>query len=305
MEYLEFADHKVSRIGLGCWPLSGLGDRPDETEAIKLIHAALDRGVTLLDTADSYNLPTEPIGYGELLVAKALAQWGGAVDDILVATKGGRAVNSDGERYCLGSRAQITAAAEASLQRLRVDAIDLYYLHRPDPAVPFGESLDALADLVQRGLIRHVGVSNVNPAQIRQARDVLGEYLVAVQNQFSLWFRTSEPEIDVATELGLVFVPWSPFGGATKIGSIAAIPELRRIADDIGGTPHQVVLAWMMARYERVLPIPGTRKLASLEDSLEAVDVTLTPAQLAAVSAVKPTSVLTCSSYRSSSGDGG
>lgn len=216
MDYIYLAEKRVSRLGFGMWPLSGLPKRPAWDEAIALIHWALDRGgVSILDTADSYHLPDEPVGYGEVLVADALRQWGGRREDVLVATKGGRAVNPpDGSRYCTGGPSQLTAAAEASRERLEVDIIDLYYFHRPDPEVPFAQSVEALAQLVDKGVIRTAGVSNVDRGgQILVAKEILGESLVAVQNQYSFWFRSSESEIDLAADLGLAFFPWSPFGG--------------------------------------------------------------------------------------------
>lgn len=286
MDYIYLAEKRLSRLGFGMWPLSGLPKRPAWDEAIALIHSALDRGVSILDTADSYHLPDEPVGYGEVLVADALRQWGGRREDVLVATKGGRAVNPDGSRYCTGGPSQLTAAAEASRERLEVDIIDLYYFHRPDPEVPFAQSVEALAQLVDKGVIRTAGVSNVDRGQILVAKEILGESLVAVQNQYSFWFRSSESEIDLAADLGLAFFPWSPFGGPDRKSGVYEIGALAEVANYARASRHQTVLAWMLARYERMVPIPGTRRETALKDLLGAYDVKLDDLSLTALDGI-------------------
>lgn len=185
MRYRTLGGLRVSAVGLGAMPLSIEG-RPDETRALATVHAALDAGVTLLDTADSYHLPGDAPGHNEQLVARALATYGGDKADVLVTTKGGRGRPADATWTVTGSRRHLKSAAEASLKRLGVDAIGLYQLHKPDPSVPFEESVGALRELLDEGKIRLAGVSNADAGQIRRAHAILGDRLVSVQNQYSL-----------------------------------------------------------------------------------------------------------------------
>ena len=206
---------RVSAVGLGAMPLSIEG-RPDEGRAMATVHAALDAGVTLLDTADSYHLPGDEPGHNERLVARALATYGGDTADVLVTTKGGRGRPADGSWTVTGSPRHLKSAAEASLKRLGVEAIGLYQLHKPDPAVPFEESVGALRDLLDEGKIRYAGISNTDVGQIRRAHALLGDRLVSVQNRYSPAVRDSEPELRLCAELGLAFLPWSPLGGISR-----------------------------------------------------------------------------------------
>ena len=215
MELRTIGHRKVSAIGLGGMPMSIEG-RPDEARSIATIHAALDAGVTLLDTADAYHLTAHDVGHNESLIARALASYGAATSDVLVATKGGHLRPGDGTWTQNGSPAHLKAACEASLRRLGVDAIGLYQFHRPDPDVPYAESVGALRDLLDEGKIQMAGVSNANPDQIRLAQEVLGGRLASVQNQFSPSFRSSEPELRLCDELGIAFLPWSPLGGISR-----------------------------------------------------------------------------------------
>ncbi|MGH1553029.1 aldo/keto reductase, partial [Streptomyces sp. L7] len=181
MQYRALGDLRVSAVGLGAMPLS-LPGRPDERRALATVHAALDAGVTLLDTADSYHLPGAEPGHNERLIARALASYGGDTSDVLVTTKGGRGRPADGSWTVTGSPRHLKAAAEASLKRLGVDAIGLYQLHRPDPAVPYEESVGALRELLDEGKIRLAGISNTDTGLIRRAHAILGDRLVSVQN---------------------------------------------------------------------------------------------------------------------------
>ncbi|HEX9334852.1 MAG TPA: aldo/keto reductase, partial [Pseudonocardiaceae bacterium] len=184
----------VGAVGLGGMPMSIEG-RPDEARSIATIHAALDAGITLIDTADAYHIRADEVGHNESLIAKALASYGGDTSHVLVATKGGHLRPGDGRWTQDGSPDHLRAACDASLARLGVDAIGLYQYHRPDPTVPYEESVGVLAELLTAGKIRMAGVSNANPDQIRLADKVLGGRLVSVQNQFSPGFRSSEPEL--------------------------------------------------------------------------------------------------------------
>src|SRR3954466_11441761 len=200
MEQRTLGDVQVGAIGLGGMPMSIEG-RPDSERSTATIHAALDAGVTLIDTADAYHVHADEVGHNETLIAQALASWSGDASGVLVATKGGHQRPGDGSWTVNGDPAYLKQAAEASLKRLGVDAIGLYQFHRPDPGVPYGDSVGALRDLLDEGKIRMAGISNANPAQIREASEILGGRLVSVQNQFSPAFRSSEPELDVCAEM--------------------------------------------------------------------------------------------------------
>src|SRR5690606_21979213 len=276
---------QVGAIGLGGMPMSIEG-RPDESRSIATIHAALDAGVTLIDTADAYHWYAGEVGHNESLIAKALASWGGDASAVLVATKGGHVRPGDGTWQRNGSPAHLRRACEASLKRLGVEAIGLYQFHRPDPAVPYEESIGTLRELYDEGRIRMAGISNANPDQIRTAREILGERLVSVQNQFSPAFRSSEPELELCTTLGLAFLPWSPLGG---IGSAAGLgtthARFQRVADELGVSPQQVCLAWMLAKSPVVIPIPGASRPETITDSARAAGLTLSPEQFARLDA--------------------
>jgi aryl-alcohol dehydrogenase-like predicted oxidoreductase len=276
---------EVSAIGLGAMPMSIEG-RGDEARSIATIHAALDAGVTLIDTADAYHLPTDDVGHNESLIASALATWGGDASDILVATKGGhlRPAGADGAWTLDGRPEHLRSAAEASVKRLGVDAIGLYQFHRPDPEVPYADSVGALRDLLDAGTIRHAGISNANVEQIRLAQEILGGRLASVQNQFSPAFRSSEVELRLCHELGIAFLPWSPLGG---IRSAAALGDkfaaFQQVADAHGVSPQVVCLAWQLAKSSHVIPIPGASRPASIVDSVQAADVVLSAAELASL----------------------
>ena len=282
MRYRTIGATRVSAIGLGGMPMSIEG-RPDEERSIRTIHAALDAGVTFIDTADAYHLLTGETGHNERLIAKALASYPGDISDVLVATKGGHLRPGDGSWMVDGSPAHLRQAAGASLKALGVDAIGLYQFHRPDPKVPYAESIGALKDLLDEGKIRMAGISNASIGQIDIARKVLGEQnLASVQNQFSPAFRSSEDELAHCAELGIAFLPWSPLGGIGRAGDLGAEHSaVQEIADAHGVSPQQVTLAWMLAKAPVVIPIPGASRPESITDSAHAVDLTLTPAELA------------------------
>lgn len=276
----------VSAIGLGGMPMSIEG-RPDEERSIRTIHAALDAGVTLIDTADAYHRDAGETGHNERLIAKALATWPGDTSGVLVATKGGHIRPGDGSWVVDGSPRHLREAAEASLKALGVDAIGLYQFHRPDPAVPYAESIGALRDLLDAGKIRLAGISNATVEQIDIARQVLGDgNLASVQNQFSPAFRSSEGELRHTADLGIAFLPWSPLGGIGRAGQLgdrhAAFAEVARAH---GVSPQQVTLAWMLALAPTVIPIPGASRPESITDSARAAGLELTPQEIARLSA--------------------
>ena len=263
-------------------PMSTKGHMPDEAQSIRTIHAALDAGVTLIDTADAYTPVHTEIGHNERLVAAALNQWSGDRDSVLVATKGGHTRTPGGGWEVDGRPEYIKAACERSLKALGVEAIGLYQHHRPDPAVPYEDTIGALRDLLDAGKIRLAGISNADPAQIRLANEILGGRLASVQNEFSPRFRSSEPELRLCDELGIAFLPWSPLGGmgqARALGSRHA--AFAEVAAARGVSPYQACLAWELAKSPVVIPIPGASRPESILDSVRAADLTLSPEELA------------------------
>ena len=285
MQQRTIGDVQVSAIGLGGMPMSIEG-RPDRERSVAAIHAALDAGVTLIDTADAYHLHADEVGHNESLIAEALGSYGGDTSHVLVATKGGHVRPGDGRWLQDGSPEHLREACDASLKRLGVDAIGLYQFHRPDPKVPYADSVGAVAELLDAGKIRMAGVSNADPDQIRQAQEILGGRLVSVQNQFSPAFRSSEPELDLCTELGIAFLPWSPLGG---ISSAAGLGEkfaaFAEVGAAHGASPQQACLAWMLAKSPVVIPIPGSSRPETARASAAAADLQLTPDEVARLDA--------------------
>jgi aryl-alcohol dehydrogenase-like predicted oxidoreductase len=250
--------------------------RPEESRSTAAVHAALDAGVTLIDTADAYHINADDIGHNESLIANALATYGGDTSDVLVATKGGHTRPGDGSWGLDGSHTYLRSACEASLKRLGVEAIGLYQHHRPDPSVPYADSIGALRDLLDEGKIRMAGVSNANPEQIREANEILGGRLVSVQN------RDSEAELRLCEVLGIAFLPWSPLGGIARAGELgSAHAAFNEIAEARGVSPQQVALAWMLAKSPVVIPIPGSSRPETIQDSAKAVHLELTDEEFA------------------------
>ncbi len=288
MQTRTIGDRKVSAIGLGGMPMSIEG-RPDRERSIATIHAALDAGVTLIDTADAYHLHADEVGHNETLIAEALSSYGAGASEVLVATKGGHLRPGDGSWTIDGSPEYLKRAAEESLRRLGVEAIALYQFHRPDPATPYSDSIGAIRDLLDEGKIRMAGISNANPEQIRLANDILGGRLVSVQNQFSPAFRSSEPELRLSEELGIAFLPWSPLGGIRSAGKLGdSHTPFQQLADELGVSPQRLTLAWMLARSPVIIPIPGASRPESVRDSAAAADLQLTAEQVAILDAAGP-----------------
>jgi aryl-alcohol dehydrogenase-like predicted oxidoreductase len=280
MQQRTIADAKVSAIGLGGMPMSIEG-RPDEDRSIRTIAAALDAGVTLIDTADAYHLHAGEVGHNESLIAKALRAWGGDTSGVLVATKGGHLRPGDGSWTRNGDPAYLKQAARDSAKRLGVEAIGLYQFHRPDPKVPYAESIGALVELLDEGVIVRAGISNATVAQIDEAQQVLGGRLASVQNQFSPRFTSSRDELDHCADLGIAFLPWSPLGGianAAELGSRHAV--FAEVAQAHGVSPQQVALAWELSLSDVVVPIPGASRPESVTDSAKAIDLELSADEL-------------------------
>ena len=293
----------VSALGLGCMGMSEFYGTPDEDGGIATIHRALDRGVTFLDTADMYGPFTN-----ELLVGRAIAD---RRDQVQLATKFGNERLPDGTRVGINGRPEyVRAACDASLQRLGVDHIDLYYQHRVDKAVPIEETVGAMAELVTAGKVRHLGLSEASAATIRRAHAV--HPITALQTEYSLFTRDIEDEIrPVLRELGIGLVPYSPLGRGLLTGAITTasgadgtadfrrsayfprfqgdalaqnltlVDNVRAIAEAKGATPGQVALAWVLAQGDDIAPIPGTKRVSYLEENVGALTVDLTATDLA------------------------
>jgi aryl-alcohol dehydrogenase-like predicted oxidoreductase len=277
----------VSAIGLGGMQLSIEGRPEDRGRAVATVHAALDAGITLIDTADAYHVHADEVGHNEVLIAQALATYGGDTTDVLVATKGGHLRPGDGSWTVDGSPQHLREACDASLKRLGVDAIGLYQFHRPDPKVDYADSIGAIAGLLDAGKIRMAGISNASVAQIRQAQEILGGRLVSVQNQFSPRFRSSEVELRLCDEMGLAFLPWAPLNGASGAGALGSRhATFAEVAERHGVSPQQVALAWLLALSPVVIPIPGSSRPETIRDSAAAADLVLTAAEVEALSAV-------------------
>lgn len=273
----------VSPIGLGGMPLSrpraSTGEVPDRREAIATVHAALDAGITFIDTADCYAPDGTGLGHNESLIAEALRLAGNP--DVLVATKGG--IQRDGSDWPIcGRPGWIREAVFGSAARLGRQPIGLYQHHRPDPEVPYAETIGAFKELYDEGVVERVGISNADPQQIREAYDILGPALVSVQNQYGPTFRSSEPELDLCNELGLAFLPWSPFGGMSQAGQLGSeVAAFGEVAAERGVSPQQVCVAWLLAKSDRMIPIPGASRPESIRDSAEATHLQLTDDELA------------------------
>ena len=271
---------EVGAIGLGAMHLSSAPQRPSPARARATVHAALDAGVRLIDTADVYCLDDTEIGHNERLVARAVAGYGGDADDVLVTTKGGLA-RPGGDWAFSGAPAHLRAAARASARALGVEAIGLFQLHWPDPQVPFAESVGALAELADAGTIRAAGVSNVTVEQLDEAAGILGDRLVSVQNPFSVEDRWAADTLERAEQLGAAFLPYTPLAGVTGAGARAA--ATRTVATQLGTSPQRVALAWLLARSPAMVPIPGASRPASVTDSAAAADLVLSAEQCARI----------------------
>jgi aryl-alcohol dehydrogenase-like predicted oxidoreductase len=289
---------EVSALGLGCMGMSEFYGTTDEGEAIATIHRALELGIDFLDTADMYGR-----GANEKLVGKAI---GDRRDQVVLATKFGNVRNDDGSREIRGDAEYVRQACEASLQRLGLDHVDLYYQHRVDSRVPIEETVGAMAELVGAGKVRYLGLSEASPETIRRAHTV--HPISALQSEYALWTRAPEDgPLPTCRELGIGFVAYSPLGRGFLTGQIRSpddfgeddfrsrlprfqgenfqrnldlVAGVEQIAEEKGRTPSQIALAWVLGRGDDIVPIPGTKRRTYLEENAEAVDVELTDEEL-------------------------
>ena len=300
---------EVSALGLGCMGMSQMYGTADRAESIATVHRALDLGVTFLDTSDVYGE-----GHNEELVGEAIA---GRRDEVQLATKFSLARNDRGGMDIDGRPENVRVRAEASLRRLGVDVIDLYYQHRVDPQVPIEDTVGAMAELVEQGKVRYLGLSEASAASIRRA--VAVHPIAALQSEWSLWTRDLESEVlAVAREHGIGIVPFSPLGRGFLTGAITSpddfaeddwrrthprftgeaftanlrlVDAVRAMAEEKGVTPGQLALAWVLAQGEDVVPIPGTKRRSYLEENVGAVGVQLTADDLARLAQIAPPGV--------------
>lgn len=263
-------DLVVNRLGFGAMRITGegiWGEPPDREEAKAVLRRAVELGVNFIDTADSYGPAVS-----EQLIAEALYPY---PEDLVIATKGGLVRPGPGRWTPNGRPEHLRAACEGSLQRLKLEQIPLYQLHRPDPKVPLEESLGALVELKDEGKIRHIGLSNVTEEQLRRAERVTP--IVSMQNRYNLTDRASESLVDLCEQEELVFLPWAP------IQNLDRNEAVRRLAERRSATPQQVVLAWLLARSPAILPIPGTGSVRHLEENVAAAGLKLAPDELASL----------------------
>ncbi|QDY89101.1 aldo/keto reductase [Arthrobacter sp. UKPF54-2] len=316
METRTLGSLTVSALGLGCMGMSEFYGQGDEQESVATIQAFLDAGGTLLDTADMYGPFTN-----EKLVGGAIA---GRRDDVVLATKFGNERREDGSWVGINGRPEyVRAACDASLQRLGVDHIDLYYQHRVDKTVPIEETVGAMAELVQAGKVKHLGLSEASADTVRRAHAV--HPITALQTEYSLWEREPETKIfPVLAELGIGFVPYSPLGRGFLTGQLRSeedfaaddfrrhsprfqgenftrnlelVDRVTKLATEKGCTPAQLALAWLLAQGEHIVPIPGTKKRERLHENLGAVDVELSSADLARLDELAPAGVAAGARY--------
>lgn len=312
----------VSRIGLGCMGMSGVYGTADDESSIRTIHHALSLGLNFIDTADVYGA-----GHNELLVGKALQ---GRRDEVFLATKFGLSgiSNSPGQLTVNGSPDYLRQACDRSLQRLGVETIDLYYLHRLDPATPIEETVGAMAELVAAGKVRHLGLSEVSAATLRRAHAV--HPIAALQSEYSLWWTAPEKDIlPTCRELGITFVPYAPLGRGMLTGTLTSPDQLdekdwRRvgprflgdafsknlalvhavsaIAAEKGVTPSQIALAWLLAQGLDLFPIPGTKRISYLEENWNSLSITLTPEEKFQLRQIADTTVIEGDRYPAHAG---
>ncbi len=289
----RIGDLTVSAVGLGCMPLSFDTNVDERERSIATIHRAIDLGITLLDTANVYSPGWADFGHNEALVAEAIRTYTGAADliHLLVTTKGG-ITPGDGRD---SSAAGLRAAAEDSLEQLGVSVIELYQHHRHDPALSYPDQINALVALKEAGLIRRIGLSNVNLAELDRAIELVGGPsdggVVSVQNEFSPRFRGGVDVLDRCTQAGIAFLPWSPLGGSTQAHEVGSrYSAFAEVGAELGASPQETVIAWLLALSPVIIPIPGASRPQTIASIVRALTVSLDDEQFARLQASVPAS---------------
>lgn len=285
---------EVSAMGLGGMPLSGMSPNRmailnDRDGAIAVVHAALDAGVTLIDTADIYAPSWDAFGHNERLIGEAFSSWSGSAAEknkVVIATKGGITRGPKESWGRASSRDYFLRAAEASALRLGVDHIKLWQHHRLDPSVTFEEQFENVLVLLERGLVEKIGVSNYSARQLRRAIDMGGTPeqggIISVQNQMSPRYRRDSDVIEVCEEFGIAYLPWSPLGGMSRAEGIGKgeFGAFGDIGEALGVSAYAIAIAWLLQKSPRMIPIPGATKIASVTDSLKGISISLTQEQV-------------------------
>ena len=268
---------EVPPIGFGSMLLTVEG-RPDEPQAMRTLHAALDAGVRVVDTAVNYGADASELGFNEALVARGLASWTGDADKVLVVCKGGNLRTDDDPYVQDGSPRNLRWSCETSLRALGIESIGLYLLHSIDPTVPLVDSMGALAELQREGKIRRIGISNAGRRQLAEARTVVE--IVAVENELSPWSRRTLPVVEVCAAQGITFLAYSPLGSFRRAHLLGDRPAFARVAKAHDVSPQQVALAWALSLSPAVLPIPSARRPETIIDSVAAASLRLTDEDL-------------------------
>jgi len=288
-------DRTVSAVGLGCMPLSFEGMVEQRERALDTIHHALDAGITLLDTSNIYAPSWDATGHNEALIAEAMRTYAGPADlgAVLITTKGG-IVRGPGETWGRDSSAEaLRRACEASATMLEVDVIDLYQHHRHDPALTYEQQMRGLKALLDAGLVRRLGLSNVTLAELEVALEVIGAPadggIVSVQNEFSPRYRGDADVLDRCTELGIAFLPWSPLGGAAQAHEVGSrYSEFASVGEEVGASAQETVLAWLLALSPVMIPIPGATRPATIDSIVRSLSVHLSDGQRARLDGTRP-----------------
>jgi aryl-alcohol dehydrogenase-like predicted oxidoreductase len=269
----------VGAIGIGTGPLTIPSDRPSIEDAVRVLSRAATLGITLWDTADAYCKDEADMGYGDYLCRKAFSALPAELRErVVIATKGGT-IRPD-NRWERDARPEyLTSAIDASLRALQTDCINLWQLHAPDGKTPFADSIGAIAEAKQQGKIRLVGLSNVSAAQIEEAAAIVP--LASIQNSYSFHYRGPEQDgvLDKCRELGLALLPYSPFGGMDDAKKLGQTGVLADIARELNASPQQTVLAWLLHKYDKMIPIPGMSRIESLENNVKASEILLADEQ--------------------------
>ena len=283
----KIADLSVSLVGLGCMPLSNIKMVDHREQAIATIHHAIDSGITLLDTANVYSPSWDTFGHNETLVAEAVRTYSGSADisKVVIATKGGIIKPADNVVERDGTREGLLKACEASLKRLNTSSIELYQFHRHDPSVTYTEQMLSLKALKDAGMVKRIGLSNAQGPELAVALEILGGPndggVVSIQNEYSPRYRGEQDVLDKCTELGIAFLPWSPLGGAAQAGEVGSrYSAFASIATEVGASPQEVVLAWLLALTPVMIPIPGATKPATVDSIIRSAALKLTSAQV-------------------------